>query len=195
MYIRILFFLFVMPIQVFAFDTIQGTFRVNQATECNDGTRIASTYDVVIDSQGTYSTSGYYTYRNDTELGVRTITYVAGQFSCSGTFSQNQRTLRFEAATCAQSDLADFSLNRVEPVEIISDYNVEIEASLNNAYFQFPAGNRNLILYNDPAEIETLTLSELTFSRVCVRQGDGVKLRNSNTVPLPIIEPGITPEI
>ena len=192
MKIRILFFLLVMSVHghLLASDTIQGTYRVNQDTECNDGTRIASTYDVIIDAQGTYSSAGYYTYRNDTELGPRTIAYVAGNFSCAGTFTQNQRTLEFGNASCLQSDLADFSLNRVTPVEIIADYTLEVEASLNNAFFQFPAGNRNLILYNDPAEFETLNFPEFSFSRVCVRQGDGVRLRNKNTVPLPTIEPG-----
>jgi len=97
-----------MPMHVFASDAIQGTFRVNQDTEYNDGTRIASTYDVIIDKQGTYSSAGYYTYRNDTVSGPQLITYVAGQFSCTGTFAQNQRTLEFGNSSCNLSDLADF---------------------------------------------------------------------------------------
>jgi len=44
----------------------------------------------------------------------------------------------------------------VNPAEIVSNYTSEIVASFNNSFFQFPAGNRNLILYNDPAEIETI---------------------------------------
>jgi hypothetical protein len=189
MAIRIFILLLVIPINVYASSSIDGTYRVNQDAECSDGTRISSTYDVTLDTQGTYSSLGFYTYRQDSQQPPL-ITYVSGQFQCVGTFSQNQRTIEFNNTNCSLSDLADFSNNQVIPAEIISDYSLEIVESLNNTYFQFPSGNKNLILYNDPAEIETLIFPFGSGSRVCVRQGDGVRLKNNNTVPLPSIEPG-----
>ena len=174
-YNKILFFTLILIGQT-AYAGIDGVYRTSINGFCAGGTNFHFTYDLSLEKDNTFTAVGSGAYASN---------FTTFSVSCEGTWSRNQRQVHLDQSTCDVTDLATYQSGETAgPLpRILTEYandNTEV-------FIMFPISSTQMFtLYNDPSEIEELTIDGVLNERACSRQGVGVRLRGNNRTELPI---------